>query len=67
MQVIAHQSPVHTELRAAALCAGGQWLPEMVELAGGCCDMQEPGSPSVPLSWDQVSLAPALQFTKVMP
>jgi hypothetical protein len=38
-----------------------------VELAGGCCDMQEPGSPSVPLSWDQVSLAPALQFTKVMP
>ena len=28
----------------------------MVDLAGGCDDMQDPGAPSLPLSWDQVGL-----------
>lgn len=38
--------------------AGGQWLPEMVDLAGGCDSAQEAGAPSMPLSWDQVCSTP---------
>ena len=37
-----------------SMLAGGQWLPEMVDLAGGCDSAQEAGAPSMPLSWDQV-------------
>ena len=40
------------------MLAGGQWLPEMVDLAGGCDSAQEAGAPSMPLSWDQVLSTP---------
>ena len=35
-------------------CAGGLWLPEMVDLAGGCSGAQEPGAPAQAITWDQV-------------
>ena len=34
--------------------AGGQWLPEMKELAGGADDWQTPGDAAVRVSWEQV-------------
>ena len=37
--------------------AGGLWLPEMVDLAGGCDEAQEPGAPPQMLTWDQVGLS----------
>lgn len=37
-------------------CAGGLWLPEMVEYAGGDQHLQEPGAPRAALAWDEVSL-----------
>lgn len=34
--------------------AGGHWIPEMVELAGGTTPLGETGAPSVRLDWQQV-------------
>jgi hypothetical protein len=42
-------------------CAGGLWLPEMVDLAGGCDEGQEPAAPPQSLTWDQVGLCPSLK------
>lgn len=34
--------------------AGGQWLPDVKQLAGGADEWQQPGDPPVRISWDQV-------------
>ncbi|HEY3132350.1 MAG TPA: ABC transporter substrate-binding protein [Acidobacteriota bacterium] len=36
------------------LAAGGHWMPEMVELAGGSDQLGRPNEPSVLLAWEQV-------------
>ena len=36
--------------------AGGLWLPEMKELAGGECDWQQGGDAPLRITWDQVML-----------
>lgn len=40
-----------------SLHVGGQWLPEIKELAGGECDWQEGGDPPERIEWDQVLTA----------
>src|SRR5688572_32495401 len=35
----------------------GHWLPEMIEAAGGEALLAEPGRPSHPTTWDEVSTA----------
>ncbi|KAK9828636.1 hypothetical protein WJX72_001237 [[Myrmecia] bisecta] len=36
------------------LCLGGQWLPEMKELAGGADEWLQPGDQPLRITWDQV-------------
>jgi iron complex transport system substrate-binding protein len=37
--------------------AGGHWVPEMIDLAGGLDAVARPGDPSARLTWDQVAAA----------
>jgi iron complex transport system substrate-binding protein len=37
--------------------AGGHWVPEMIDLAGGIDIVGKPGGPSVRLTWDRVAAA----------
>lgn len=39
---------------------GGQWLPDVKQLAGGSDEWQQPGDPPLRISWDQVSFMSAL-------
>ncbi len=34
--------------------AGGQWLPDVKELAGGSDEWQQAGDPPLRITWDQV-------------
>lgn len=36
------------------IMAGGHWVPEMVQLAGGQDHLGQPGEKSVPIDWDRV-------------
>lgn len=46
--------------------SGGHWVPEMVHLAGGHAGLSEVGSPSSPVSWEQV-LAYCPDIVMLMP
>ena len=43
------------------MCAGGLWLPEMVDLACGRDEAQEPGQASRAITWDEVRAQPPVQ------
>lgn len=50
---------VHSGIGLMGGCAaGGEWLPEMVDLAGGDQELLEPGEASRVLSWEEVRSAP---------
>ncbi len=36
------------------LMLAGNWVPEMVEMAGGCCDLSKPGEHSREIAWDEL-------------
>lgn len=38
----------------APLCSAGLWLPEMKELAGGDCPLQQSGDQPMRITWDEV-------------
>lgn len=41
-------------LKHRVVCVGGQWLPELKQLAGGADDWQLPGDKPLRIAWSQV-------------
>ena len=37
------------------LMLAGNWVPELIELAGGRCDLTIPGHPSRTIAWDELA------------
>jgi hypothetical protein len=48
--------------------AGGQWLPDIKQLAGGSDEWQQPGDPPLRITWDQAKLvAPGVVASTIAP
>ena len=45
---------VTANVEVAEFLAAGLWLPEMKELAGGDCPLQQSGDQPVRISWEEV-------------